>query len=83
MYLVSVLRFIAGESSNVKDADIITTGMKLDGMEMIQICEAPQRGNPVQLASNPVKSTKLRISTINIMRCFFFFFIKVGQILGI
>lgn len=72
MYLVSVRCFIAGESSNVKNADIITTGMKLDGMEMIHIYEAPQRGNPVQLASNPVTSTKLRISTINLMRVFFF-----------
>lgn len=69
-----VLCFIAGESSNVKNTDIKlfcgSTGMKVDGMEMIYICEFPQRGDPVQLASNPVKSTKLRISSINIRRFF-------------
>lgn len=36
--------------------------------------------DPVQLGSNPVKSAKLRISSINII---IFFFIKVRQILGI
>jgi hypothetical protein len=43
----------------VKDTDIVTvigsTGIKFDGMEMIYICEAPQRGNSEKLASNPIK----------------------------
>lgn len=54
--------------------------MKVDGMEMIHICEVLQRGDPAQLTSNPVKSTELRISRINIMS---FFFIKVTHILAI
>ena len=34
--------------------------MKLDGMEMIHIYEAPQRGNLVQQASNPYKIYKAK-----------------------
>lgn len=40
-------------------------------MEIIYICEAPQGEGPVQLAHNPIKSTKPRISSINTMIFFF------------
>lgn len=71
MCSVPVLCFIAGESSKVKDTDIITVmWLKRNGMEMIHICEVLQRGDPAQLTSNPVKSTKLRISRINILSFF-------------
>jgi hypothetical protein len=43
----------------------------VDGMEIIYICEFPEKGDPVQLASNLIKPATLRIASINTMRFFF------------